>query len=775
MSYLILEDFKRGLDARRSRLAAPAGTMQEALECYVTPGGELEKRKAFVPVANPNGAQAATLPAGTFGALEVAGGIAVFGSADLAATFASQGLTAAGYLYVRCQHPISYPMTAVVAQTVFGGKSFIAAKFVGGEVFCFYDGVLVSDFTAGLVLANMAGLNHIQAAAFAVQINESDSYSAVQRSVTTAQRSRTSNVATIKAVAHGMTVGSKFIISGLGGTGYNTVTPLDTVTGVPDADHFTYANTGSNEGVTADPGGTVATGIIDVSGPAGQDFTAAVDYTSVAGTISTPSETVTPVTPVVGTSATAVFKIVAGSQAAGAATAATGKITKTATAPLAGDYVVLGLKRYTFRAAAALEGEVTIGASATTALTNLGSAINHTGIPGTDYVCAAPHPWVTAGAVNLNDLPLTALKGSSGNSVAITYSAGLSGTRLWTKTAFSGGAGNCVASIKVVSPAGVMTELLGAAVDFTTNTKTTAGLVKDAINAYTGTSGYTATVTDDKVTILSSAAASPMPNNYNLQVGCGGNVCIGSGMFYLTQQASSFQINAIYADGLSLMSGTLVYPTAGTMDTFIELYATIATNINAQSGATGIVAYAGDNYVVLSKLVTRSDDAAVSMDVTFNAANTAAVAFGVPPAAPTPLTVAVQNQVFEPVTMTPYFFDHSYGTLPANALILGTTVVSATVTGGSGITASVLWRAASVGVSDRGAIDDAEGVAVTFIVSPAPSNQVATIFRVSLNNAAVRPIGLVSLTGRFVCEVTDNFGNKSVSSPVTVTFLLSSQ
>ena len=73
--------------------------------------------------------------------------------------------------------------------------------------------------------------------------------------VSTTSRARTSNVSTIiTSSAHNLITGETVTISGLGGSDYNdsdvTVTVTDTVT-------FTYANTGSNEGTTADTAGNV--------------------------------------------------------------------------------------------------------------------------------------------------------------------------------------------------------------------------------------------------------------------------------------------------------------------------------------------------------------------------------------------------------------------------------------------------------------------------------------------------------------------------------------
>jgi hypothetical protein len=47
--YFTITDFAAGLDLRRSELTAPAGTLRRMTNCHVTPGGEIEKRMAFVP------------------------------------------------------------------------------------------------------------------------------------------------------------------------------------------------------------------------------------------------------------------------------------------------------------------------------------------------------------------------------------------------------------------------------------------------------------------------------------------------------------------------------------------------------------------------------------------------------------------------------------------------------------------------------------------------------------------------------------------------------
>jgi hypothetical protein len=106
------------------------------------------------------------------------------------------------------------------------------------------------------------------------------------------------------------------------------------------------------------------------------------------------------------------------------AVAARGTLTVTAggTQIADGYTVTLGAKTYTFKTTlTAVEGQVLIGVSDTTALLNLKNAINHTGTPGTDYVCAAVHPTVTgvsSGALTL--IVAAKTPGTIGNAIVST-------------------------------------------------------------------------------------------------------------------------------------------------------------------------------------------------------------------------------------------------------------------------------------------------------------------------------------------------------------------
>jgi len=91
-----------------------------------------------------------------------------------------------------------------------------------------------------------------------------------------------------------------------------------------------------------------------------------------------------------------------------------------------GDTVLIDAVTYTFKSPLTpAEGEVKIGASATLSATNLVSAINYEGTPGTDYSCAAAHPTVYAMPPNISDrVRLYArLYGASGNSIPVAVVA----------------------------------------------------------------------------------------------------------------------------------------------------------------------------------------------------------------------------------------------------------------------------------------------------------------------------------------------------------------
>ena len=51
MPYILVEDFRGGLDARRTNVTAPPGSLVTLTNAHITRGCELEKRPAFVELA----------------------------------------------------------------------------------------------------------------------------------------------------------------------------------------------------------------------------------------------------------------------------------------------------------------------------------------------------------------------------------------------------------------------------------------------------------------------------------------------------------------------------------------------------------------------------------------------------------------------------------------------------------------------------------------------------------------------------------------------------
>lgn len=784
MSYLVIENFQGGLDTRKARLAAAAGTLTEGVDGHITPGGEFEKRKAFVALVNPNVAETDSLVPNTFGLQPVATGLMVFGSADLSAATWPTDADGQAVQYQRLQHPAvlagetyasgSHAMTAVVYSEVYEGKSFVIAQFADGRRFCYYDGALVSDFTAGLVLPYLAGDNAKLATAVKNLLDGLTDYSATQVAVTVTGTAAggggkvrlTFTPATV--IPTGTTVRSAGIVGTTEANGLWLATFVDSTH--IDLDGTTFANAWVS-------GGAVTTSLVDVTGPLGVEFELTLTPTSPLGTFTTPSNTVAPIMPVTGNAASGYFRITGGSQYGTAATAASGSIEGNLT-PGAGQYVIVGNKKYTFRATPTVEGEVKIN-GVLGSLTNLKNAINRdAGTPGTDYVVARAHPWITAGTITgagPYTLPLTGGKGVAGHAASLT-----DGGTGYTLTQLTGGTGNCISQVKVLSETEGAVNLLGAAVDWSTSNEVTAGLVMAEINNNTAaglTHGYTATVDGDEVLLHSPLASAADKNNYRVQVTAGGNVCVGACMFYLVQlvSVSSAALNSIVADGQNLVvagSPYVTYPSGGTLDSMDELYAKIAADINARSLVTGFLAYATATFVQLSRVTTRSDDIDVPVYITPSGGVTPTfgVRFGTPPEHPVPLSAELPDALNE-VADWPYpsFGARSGGQSIVTDTVVGLTPVTIVPQGGSGSYTGFNWRAAYSG-SNTGSLDAPGSYNFDWIIEPVVNNQATTLFRVRSTNygSLMLPI---TLSGVFVCEFTDGV-NTFVSAPITVTFTI---
>ena len=68
-------------------------------------------------------------------------------------------------------------MTGVISATTFAGLPFCAATFADGNTYCYYNGTLVSDLTAGLIIASL-NTNAKIGAAFTSLVNSTTGYTA---------------------------------------------------------------------------------------------------------------------------------------------------------------------------------------------------------------------------------------------------------------------------------------------------------------------------------------------------------------------------------------------------------------------------------------------------------------------------------------------------------------------------------------------------------------------------------------------------------------------
>lgn len=134
MPYVVIEDFKLGLDRRKSPAASTPGSLQQLSNAHINRGGEIQKRLAFVPKYQ--------LPAGTFGLRGANGQLTVFGST---------GVSVPAGINLQLLSPVggSASMTRLNDAAFFNGKIFASADFSDGTSRCFYDGSAVTDWDAG--------------------------------------------------------------------------------------------------------------------------------------------------------------------------------------------------------------------------------------------------------------------------------------------------------------------------------------------------------------------------------------------------------------------------------------------------------------------------------------------------------------------------------------------------------------------------------------------------------------------------------------------------
>lgn len=290
--------------------------------------------------------------------------------------------------------------------------------------------------------------------------------------------------------------------------------------------------------------------------------------------------------------------------AGGSNAAATGIIHTTASLPTAGSTITIGSKTYTF--VTALTGtpyQVLIASTVGGTLGNLVAAINGGSGSGTLYsINTSVNPDCSASAVSGSQTTLTATVGGTvGNALTLSQSAAF-----WTLTAFSGGGpdNNKITQITVGA-----TTLLGNSVNFNQSVSQTASDVVAAINAYSGTSGFTASAVQNVVSITPVVPGATY-NNADVKVQAAGNVCIAN--CYFLVGASAGQNISIISGNLAanMLTATITYRDGThSTETIAQFCARVVANINANTATSKYLAYSKDNQIwVSAATVSASDD-----------------------------------------------------------------------------------------------------------------------------------------------------------------------
>ncbi len=132
MSYLVIEDFRLGMDRRKQRISGVAGALWDGINGHITRGGDFERRKKFVAKY--------TLPANTFGLTQINRRLYVFGSVTTP-TGIPPSIT-----YQRLQHTGAANMMTLLDVSRFNSQIYAVAEFDNGDIYHYYDGARVTDW-----------------------------------------------------------------------------------------------------------------------------------------------------------------------------------------------------------------------------------------------------------------------------------------------------------------------------------------------------------------------------------------------------------------------------------------------------------------------------------------------------------------------------------------------------------------------------------------------------------------------------------------------------
>ena len=135
-----IQDFKSGLDLRKSYVTAPAGSLRALRNCFISAGAEVEKRTAFINWAPAQ--------ANSYGVLSRNGEffVVVNGASGITDWQPDGGL---GPVYAGViSLPFPVGMTRVADWDLFNGQFYIVMAGVDGRYYHFYNQILVTDAMA---------------------------------------------------------------------------------------------------------------------------------------------------------------------------------------------------------------------------------------------------------------------------------------------------------------------------------------------------------------------------------------------------------------------------------------------------------------------------------------------------------------------------------------------------------------------------------------------------------------------------------------------------
>jgi hypothetical protein len=171
MAFIFVNAFKSGLDARRSRITAQQGSLSVGKNIHINRGGEVEKRKAFVPFASLPSDQ-------TQGLWATKNGIYVFGSAV-------SPVVPTSVRYQRLAAPGNPDLSEILSVDTYNGVPYVVAKFSDGTVHHYYNGARVTDWdTIAPAISDIDTLGQSLAALVSTDSAVDATYDALTKKIT---------------------------------------------------------------------------------------------------------------------------------------------------------------------------------------------------------------------------------------------------------------------------------------------------------------------------------------------------------------------------------------------------------------------------------------------------------------------------------------------------------------------------------------------------------------------------------------------------------------